>query len=1059
VSNAPVSIPGTWTYDDIGRVHTETLHNSETDAQTTTFNYDQPEYSYAIGRLTSVLNPDSRMEHHYNYDPYGNRQESKLSIDGFQFAVQIDYDPLQRAVLLTYPDGAKQQKQYAIDSFLSEVSVCLDDAACKAGQFTSYADFSEYTALGEPQRTAYKNGATSVTNYQYDVVGRILDYDTTSGKNTALIDQTFNWDKLDQLLSSTDKLDELRSLAYRYDGAGYLKSSAIGSRQTEYRYDAIGNLKQKGDIVFQTEGAQVLSGTRNGEEVFSAAYDSAGNMIKRHRTGSDGVKHQWRQSYDALNRMTAISSDSADAASETQVAGFTYDYNNNLVKRIDTTAGVTSYYISKNYDVSVMDDSSVVYTKYVDGINSPVAAISTGNSSLAGQLPPAPTDRWEALGSAQAGGTGAISLTTLAGLGFIFITLFAGIVSMNMPHKMDLTRVLGRHIKLGLYLLLITTVAIPRAPLAAASATLEPGVNGPGIPVAGKTLFFHSDQVRSTILVTDPDGMPQAELLYGPYGEIDESTSFGKDNFRAKFAGTELAEDIGLYLNAGRFYDPMIGRFVTADNNTIGSSTNNAVQFNRYAYAANNPITHTDPTGGSASSILFDIGLAAVAVAAVATGGGIVAVAELGAYFGGSAVNHSYDPANWNFKSWKTYGGMAAGIAVSEIGLAISIAAPEAIPEEAGAFAAFMAGVAADAAVGFAENATYAALGGASRDEILKQGLIGMATGAGFSAAGQGLSAGISRVASRSVTRAADAGEESATLGSRLGTATEKEGGGMELESMPVCSSFEAGTQVITTDGPKPIEQMELGDWVMAFDTEKGSTEPRQVTAGYRRTAARTITLTAADGTSVVATLEHPFLHEDGQWIDAVDLQPGDKLQTADAGPLTLIGVMAKDDQTQVYNIEVEGLHTYLISTNGWIVHNPNHGCTSKNAAELRKNMQSQGRSEPNFSNSAHHIVESTDSSPYMVKARQHLDDMKIDINRSTNGIYLARSSAVQKTIGNGKWRKAYPHSRVHTKAYKKYVWNSIKHTKTRRETLRELRVIKRQLRKGKLPPGTVNWP
>ncbi len=1038
-----------WTYDAIGRVFTETLHGADGVARTTTFNYDEEAYSYPIGRLTSVSDPDSSLEQHYDYDPYGNRRQSRLSIDGYQFALRVDYDPLQRAVGLTYPDGARQKKDYAVDGFLADVSVCLSAEECDAARYTSYATFSDFTAMGNPGRAAYKGGATSTSDYQYDPLGRIVSYKTASGAGASLIQQSFEWDHLDQLLSTTDGLDALRSLGFQYDGAGYLTASSIGSRRTEYRYDAIGNLERKGDIAFQNEVTQVRSGTRNGVDVFAADYDKAGNMISRRALGPEGTQH-WLQQFDALNRMTSIRRQADESStSPAEVATFTYDYNNRLVKRVDVESGVVSYYISKNYDVAVMADGSAVYTKYVDGINSPVAAISTNGQTLMSQLPVA--NAQQPLAAREP----FVSPLIATGLSLVPILLLALALTFTGRGGAGwFRRVLNR----GACLLLALLVAVPHVPIAAA-ARLEPGANGPGIPVAGKTLFFHNDQVRSTILVTDPDGAPQAELLYGPYGEIDESTSFGEDNFRAKFAGVELADDVGLYLNAGRFYDPMTGRFVSADDNTVGSSTNNAVQFNRYAYAANNPITHTDPTGHSAASILADIGIGAVAVV-VGIMSPVVGVAEIGAFFGGSAVNHTYDPAQWNFKSWKTYGGMAAGIAVSEIGLAVSIAAPEAIPEEAGAFAAFLAGVAADAAVGFAENATYAALGGASGEEILKQGLIGAAIGGGASIAGQGLSAGISRVSSRSFTRAAEAADETATLGSRVGTAVEKEGGGIEMDVMPVCSSFEPGTLIATANGTKPIEAVELGDWVVAFDAEGGITDQRQVTATYSRAVDRTVTLTSTGGSAIVATVEHPFLVEGGGWIEAAQLKPGDAIRTGGDALLTLADVAVQDHHTKVHNISVDGLHTFLVASDGWVVHNVNHFCTSKNAKDLRKNMVADGQNEPAFKNAAHHIVESTDSSRHMVKARAHLKKMGIDINDSSNGIFLARSSRVQKQVSPGsKWSRAYPHSRVHTKRYKRFVWKSIKGANTKQSTNLVLQRIRQQLETGTLPPGIVNWP
>ena len=44
-----------------------------------------------------------------------------------------------------------------------------------------------------------------------------------------------------------------------------------------------------------------------------------------------------------------------------------------------------------------------------------------------------------------------------------------------------------------------------------------------------------------------------------------------------------------------RFYDPILGRFISAD--TAVPSANDPQALNRYAYASNNPLRYTDPTG------------------------------------------------------------------------------------------------------------------------------------------------------------------------------------------------------------------------------------------------------------------------------------------------------------------------------------------------------------------------------------------------------------------------------------------------------------------------------
>ena len=45
----------------------------------------------------------------------------------------------------------------------------------------------------------------------------------------------------------------------------------------------------------------------------------------------------------------------------------------------------------------------------------------------------------------------------------------------------------------------------------------------------------------------------------------------------------------------GRLYDPLLGRFLSPDNNV--QLPDFSQNFNRYSYALNNPLKYTDPDG------------------------------------------------------------------------------------------------------------------------------------------------------------------------------------------------------------------------------------------------------------------------------------------------------------------------------------------------------------------------------------------------------------------------------------------------------------------------------
>jgi len=69
----------------------------------------------------------------------------------------------------------------------------------------------------------------------------------------------------------------------------------------------------------------------------------------------------------------------------------------------------------------------------------------------------------------------------------------------------------------------------------------------------------------------------------------------GTDASAYKFTDQELDAETGLYNYDARLYDPLIGRFISAD--TIVPNYRNPQSLNRYRYCLNNPLIYTDPSG------------------------------------------------------------------------------------------------------------------------------------------------------------------------------------------------------------------------------------------------------------------------------------------------------------------------------------------------------------------------------------------------------------------------------------------------------------------------------
>ena len=84
-------------------------------------------------------------------------------------------------------------------------------------------------------------------------------------------------------------------------------------------------------------------------------------------------------------------------------------------------------------------------------------------------------------------------------------------------------------------------------------------------------------------------------------GQVLPISDLVKDEYKTVsargYTGQEQVDLVGLIHMNGRVYDPIIGRFISADP-VIQDATDSQAH-NRYAYVRNNPLSLTDPSGFS----------------------------------------------------------------------------------------------------------------------------------------------------------------------------------------------------------------------------------------------------------------------------------------------------------------------------------------------------------------------------------------------------------------------------------------------------------------------------
>jgi RHS repeat-associated protein len=145
------------------------------------------------------------------------------------------------------------------------------------------------------------------------------------------------------------------------------------------------------------------------------------------------------------------------------------------------------------------------------------------------------------------------------------------------------------------------------------------------------------------------------------------------------------------------------------------------------------------------------------------------------------------------------------------------------------------------------------------------------------------------------------------------------------------CNCFPAGTSVATESGAKPIEQIEVGDRVWARNLITGKSELRTVVGLFNKQAGILLTIVAG-GVQVQVTPEHPFWVPGKGWVNAGQLQPGDRLTSLTGPDVEISSITSNSAGTTVYNFEVEGLQNYYISESQLLVHN----CAAKKKGKQR---------------------------------------------------------------------------------------------------------------------------
>ncbi|MFF8597152.1 polymorphic toxin-type HINT domain-containing protein [Streptomyces sp. NPDC015220] len=887
----------TYAYTPAGQQHQVT----GPDKAAWTFDYD------LLGRKTSQNDPDAGKST-YGYDDAGNLTSTT---DAKQVELDYTYDLLGRK--LTGTDKAKSNFQFASWTY-DTLRIGLPTSSTRYVQGTTggyTVATTGYTVLGNPTGTkiTLPNSeaplpSTYTTTYTYTINDQLLATQTdprTQGLSSETI--TYGHDTLGAP-TKTSSSANIYVAATTYTNYAQPSRVTLGASTNPatitYNYDdQTLRLQERTIARTQAPGPTVDDTTYR--------YDDSGNPIsttdRQSETGNT-ITDQQCYSYDSLDRLadawTANDNCAANpptSSSLTTTAGsywqtFSYDAIGNRHQSIDHAIGTTG---------------ATSITTYTNGCtancNTTGAQPHTLTATSGGANPTSFTYDEDGNLHSRTPATGPSQTLTWDDEGHLAQVDTAGASPASTKYLYDadgnqlIRRDPGRTTLFAGDTQIVVDTSVTPNVLLGGVRTYTYG--GAGTPVAvrssltgGGVKYLFSDPHGTATISMDTTTQQVARQQYTPYGQPRSSanTTTWPDPTHS-FLGKPQDTTTGYTDVGARKYDPTLGRFISVDPALEPTSPQ---ELGGYAYAADNPLRNSDPTGlwiaeGNEGGWVDSGGHGGTKTvqerdnARQRNGGGLTYVPRRPSQSsGGSNSHHSKTVTTVAMQSDR------------DLTMTSSVETKGGAPYVNGVCVYAAAGNCGGAAE--PETVELPDLNCAPGDHLcdVRNGELQFAVGTGM-------------------------------LGGSLGIFSFFMGGG--------ACSFAAATPVLLEHGKtKPISKVKPGDKVEAGDPETGKhVGARSVTATFVNHDRDLIGLTVRGQDGKNATLhttsKHPFWDDTAHtWVPAGKLTAGHLLNTARDRHVRLMTVRVRPGAADMYNFTVEQLHTYyvLAGQTPVLVHNSN---------------------------------------------------------------------------------------------------------------------------------------
>ena len=673
----------------------------------------------------------------YSYDPSGRASTITLP-EGTQ--VKLGYDLLGRRFSHDSPDtgktvylldacGNERQRTLATGQLvrtdvdaLNRVTEIFHDAETAPRIAYSYYDEGG-TAPGDGI-TANRAGRLwqitdelGMVTLQYEQTGRITSSQRTVAATHASYTETYAYDALGRTISTT------------------LPPTTAGpGRTVQYSYGADGRLSGASGVVSSTAydifGRPTTLSYANGTQTLIDYRPNGGTIARVRVLGPSGTVLRDVSATVTDSFVTSVSSATADDDAVT----FTYDPLRRLASADYSQSATALDAHSWGYDnaFNLVTSSGTGALSYAPGTHQLTSVAGTAVT-------------FDAAGRMSAGRAGTMEFDSSDHL--TQVTTPGGV---TVAHTYDYNGRLAQTVTAG-----VQSYLAPTDNFVVQDGTAVAWICFGPLRVAaddaGTLSFLHPNALGNTDLVTDASGTAAARVRLTPYGVLRPPSGAATVGAAAVIASLLSAADAtGLVCQGQRWYDPLVGQFISPDPFVNGIYTVGA--WNPYLYALGNPVSLSDPNGLDFWTVLEIIGIAVLAaacvVAAIWTGGatlvalgvltanlstGMLIGVSIGALGGALAGELAAQKAGGNIWAGAFVGALIGGVTSLAGGALGSIvgSALKALPLLEYVAAGAVQGVIAGAGTGFAVG--YAG-GKGSAEQMLMAAVTGAAWGASLGA-------------------------------------------------------------------------------------------------------------------------------------------------------------------------------------------------------------------------------------------------------------------------------------------------------------------------------------